>query len=218
MVEVVKRQYRSPRRAAQARETRDVIRRAAHDLFLAQGYVATTIAAIAEEAGVAPQTVYSQFGNKATIVKDLLDVSIVGDEDPVPVAQRSWFARVHEDGITGHERMRRYAAASRRILVGAGSTFEIIRRGADGDPALADLWTANQAARRTVLGTVLDAALADTDLRPGLDRDAAIDLMWTLHGPEVFRLLTVDCGWDADRYESWLATSLCEQVLSDRPR
>ena len=214
MADVVKRSYNSPRRAAQARSTREAIRRAAHDLFLSDGYSATTITAIAQEAEVAPQTIYSQFGTKPAIVKELLDVSIAGDEEPVAVADRPWFQRVFDEGIDGYERLRRYASAVRRIYVGAGSTFEIIRRGADSDADLAAIWSSNQRARRLVVGQIVDAAVADTSLRTGLTRDEAVDLVWVLHGPEVFHMLTVSCAWTVDRYESWLADAMCDQILT----
>lgn len=214
MADVVKRSYNSPRRAAQARRTRAAIRRAAHDRFLADGYAATTITAIAAEADVAPQTIYGQFGTKAAIAKELLDVSIVGDEEPVPVAERPWFQRVLEDGIDGRERLRRYASAVRRIYSGAGTAFEIVRRGADSDAELAELWRKNQQARRGVVARILDAALEDAELRPGLTRDEAVDLFWVLHGPETFHQLCLDCGWTDDRYEAWLADALCEQLLA----
>lgn len=218
MAATVKRPYHSPRRAAQARGTREAIRRAAHDLFLADGYAATTINAIAAEADVAPQTIYSQFGTKAALVKEMLDVSIVGDEEPVPVAGRPWFQRIFDDGLDGHERLRRYASAIRRIYVGAGSTFEIVRRGADADPELAELWANNQRARRMVVGRILDAALTGAELRSGVTRDEGVDLLWVLHGPELFHMLTVDSGWTADRYESWVADAMCEQVLAPAGR
>lgn len=214
---VVKRSYHSPRRVAQARSTRAAIREAAHDLFLQDGYAATTITAIAAEADVAPQTIYSQFGTKAAIAKELLDVSIVGDEEPVPVAGRPWFQRVFADGIDGYERLQRYASAARRIYEGAGTAFEIVRRGADGDAELAELWSANQRARRDVVTRVLEAALADTELRPELTKDEAVDLFWVLHGPEMFHFLCLDCGWTIDRYETWLADALREQLLAPRP-
>ena len=210
----VKRSYHSPRRAAQARSTRAAIRQAAHDLFLEDGYASTTIAAIATEAEVAPQTIYSPFGTKAAIAKELLDVSIVGDEEPVPVAGRPWFQRVFDEGIDGHERLRRYAGAAARIYAGAGTAFEIVRRGADGDSELADLWRANQEARRGVVARVLDAALADAELRRGLTRQEAVDLFWILHGPEVFHMLCLDSGWTNERYEAWLGDALCEQLLA----
>jgi AcrR family transcriptional regulator len=213
MSDVVKRQYHSPRRVAQAQGTREAIRRAAEELFAAEGYATTTITAIAAEADVAPQTIYSQFGTKAAIAKELLDVAIVGDEEPVPVAGRPWFQRVFDDGIDGQERLRRYASACRRIYSGAGTAFEIIRRGADSDGELAELWATNRRSRREVVGRILDAVLADSTLRADRTREEAVDLLWVLHGPEMFQFLAVDCGWSADRYEAWLADAFCEQLL-----
>jgi AcrR family transcriptional regulator len=213
MSDAVKRQYHSPRRVAQARGTREAIRRAAHDLFAAEGYATTTITAIAADADVAPQTVYSQFGTKAAIAKELLDVAIVGDEEPVPVAGRPWFQRVFDAGIDGRERLHRYASACRRIYVGAGTAFEIIRRGADSDADLAELWATSRTSRRQVVGQILDAVLADSSLRDDRTREEAADLLWVLHGPEMFHFLTVDCGWGADRYEAWLGDAFCEQLL-----
>jgi AcrR family transcriptional regulator len=218
MSKAVKRPYNSPRRAAQAQSTREAIRRAAHELFVAEGYAATPITAIALEAEVAPQTIYSQFGTKAAIVKELLDVSIAGDEEPIAVADRPWFTRIYDDGIDGYERLRRYAGAVRRIYEGAGSVFEIIRRGADSDSELAEVWSGNLATRRTVAGQIIDVVTADTTLRDPLSRDDAADLLWVLHGPEWYQRLVVECGWKADRYESWLAETFCEQLLVPRRR
>ena len=215
MAAPVKRPYHSPRRQAQARATRAAIRDAAHELFLQQGYAGTTIRDIADAAGVAPQTVYSRFGSKAAIVKELLDVSIAGDDEPIPVAERDWFTRVFDDGIDGADRLRRYAHACRRILGGSGTTFEIVRRGADGDPDLTALWTANQAQRRAVVRRVLDAVQADAPLRPELEGDRAVDVLYALHGPETFHLLVHESGWDLDEYEAWLADTFCAALLAD---
>ena len=214
MAGAVKRAYHSPRRAEQARATRETVVRAAHELFLAGGYAATTIKAIADAAGVSSQTVYSQFGSKAAIVKEMLDTSIVGDHEPVPVAGRDWFTRVLEDGIDGAERLRRYAAACRRIYAGAGTTFEIVRRGADGDEELADVLHTNKQQRRDVVTRVVDAVAADSPLR--VDRGTAIDLLWLLHGPEPFHALVIESRWDLHAYETWLADAICEQLLVRR--
>src|SRR5687767_11182338 len=82
------RQYTSERRSEQARETRRRILDAARELFLEQGYGATTISAIASRAGVAVQTVYAVFGSKRQLLSDLVDVSIVGDDLPIPMLKR----------------------------------------------------------------------------------------------------------------------------------
>ncbi len=217
MARPVKRTYNSPHREAQARATRNAIRVAAQDLFLSDGYGATTIKAIADRAEVAPQTVYSQFGTKAAIAKEMLDVAIAGDDEPIPIAERDFFIRVHEDGIDGCERLRRYAHSCRRVLDGAGSAFEIVRRGADGDPELAELWQTNQAVRRRVVAEIIDRVLETAAPRRGLDRDRAVDLAYLLHSPEVFHVLVEESGWSLDQYEEWLARSFVEQILGIAP-
>src|SRR4051794_17721553 len=100
-----KRAYRSERRALQARETRDAIRNAASVRFLRDGYVATSVAAIAEAAGVAPETVYATFGSKRDLLFECLDVSIVGDDAPVSLLERPWAAAVVAD-TDGRARLR----------------------------------------------------------------------------------------------------------------
>src|SRR3954464_13549960 len=77
-------------RAEKRRLTRRRIVTAAADLFLDQGYGATTLDQVAARAGVAVQTVYFHFGNKATLLKEALDVAAVGDDEPVALMERSW--------------------------------------------------------------------------------------------------------------------------------
>ena len=86
-----KRSYDSPRRRAQAAETRRQILEAAQRLFDQQGYAATTMAAIAAEAGVALKTVYVAFETKSGVLRALWHLLLRGDEDNVPVAEREWY-------------------------------------------------------------------------------------------------------------------------------
>src|SRR5258706_4658003 len=64
-----------PRRAQQARATRRRIIDQAAKLFIEQGYAATTLDQISTAAGVAVQTVYFHFRNKATVLKGVVDVA-----------------------------------------------------------------------------------------------------------------------------------------------
>ena len=217
MSDAVKRHYHSPRRVAQRDATRAAIREAATSLFLADGYANTPITAIADEAEVSVQTVYGQFGSKAAIAKELLDVSIVGDDDPTPVAEREWFRAVFEPRIGGRACLARYAACCSRINSGAAAAFEIIRRGADSDSELAELWVTSRRQRRVGVSVVLDAALRQGHLRDDTTRDEAIDLMLLLHGPETYNALVFEAGWTVERYEAWLASTLVEQILDTSP-
>src|SRR5580704_1216270 len=85
------------RRAQQARATRQRITGQALELFLRQGYAATTLDQIAASAGVAVQTVYFHFGNKATVLKEVVDLLAVGDEEPVPMLDRPWVQQMREE-------------------------------------------------------------------------------------------------------------------------
>src|SRR5687768_4543024 len=83
-----RRRYNSTRRQAQSRQTRQQIAEAAHTLFAQRGYGGTTIEAIAQEAGVAPETIYATFGSKHKILWHLLDISVGGDDAPIPILER----------------------------------------------------------------------------------------------------------------------------------
>src|SRR3954464_9295722 len=90
MSEPVKRDLpnKSGRGQARTRFARRAVVDAARTLFLERGYVATTIEAISERADVPTATVYRLFSSKLGILKALLDVSIAGDDEAVPVARR----------------------------------------------------------------------------------------------------------------------------------
>jgi len=91
-----RRAYDSSRRREQALATRRAVLDAARDRFVEGGYVATTIDAIAERAGVSPETVYATFRNKRTLLSALLDVAMAGDDDPVPILERPWVQQLRD--------------------------------------------------------------------------------------------------------------------------
>ena len=104
------RSYDASRRLARARQTRRAIIEAAITLFTTQGYGATTLQAIADEAGVAVQTIYATLKNKPTILAEALDVAIAGDDTPVAVNERDWMSEVWT-AATGEKRLLAYAEA-----------------------------------------------------------------------------------------------------------
>ena len=101
----VTRSYASAKREAQARETRRSILDAAHELFVGTGYAATTIQAIADRAGVAVQTVYAVFGNKRELLRQLIERTITGDDEPLSITER-----VEAQSIAAEPDARRRAA------------------------------------------------------------------------------------------------------------
>jgi AcrR family transcriptional regulator len=65
--------------------------------FVAHGYGATVLDHVAEQAGVAVQTVYFHFGNKRTLLKEALDIAAVGDDEPVPLLERPWMKQIQQE-------------------------------------------------------------------------------------------------------------------------
>ena len=92
-----RRRYDSSRRQEQARENRRAILEAARRMFLRRGYAATTVSAIAGEAGVSVETVYKAFANKPGLVKAVVDVAIVGDDESVPMIERELVRRIEAE-------------------------------------------------------------------------------------------------------------------------
>jgi AcrR family transcriptional regulator len=200
---------------ARTRLARAAVVDAARTLFLERGYGATTIEAISDLADVPAATVYRLFSSKRGILKGLLDVSIVGDDQAVPMADRPPVRALLADPdpkaqIAGFVRItvqvNARVAPSYRILVSAA--------GSDPDAAalLDELTQQRQEGQR-----LLAASLASADaLRPELRRRDAADVIHALMSPEVYRLLVIDRGWKPERYERWLTAILADQLLGDR--
>ncbi len=203
-----------PRREKRAKATRRAILDAARQLFVTHGYGATTIQAIADEADVAVQTVYAVFGNKRTILAEVMDVSIAGDDAPIVVNAREWMAPVW-DAPTAAERLRAYAAAVRRIMDSAADVFAAVAAAATIDADAVDLAETAEQRRRAGATMVIDSVRKVGTLRAGLTRQRAIDILWLLNSPAVYRQLVRHAGWRADDYQAWLADTMTTQLLDD---
>src|SRR5215471_6234006 len=95
-VKAPRRSYHSPRRREQAAATRQAILDAAQRRFEADGYPATTMEAVAGEAGVSLKTVYLAFTTKSGLLRALWDLRLKGDADDAAVAERPWYREVLE--------------------------------------------------------------------------------------------------------------------------
>src|ERR1043166_1486341 len=134
-----KRPYDSPRRRAQAEATRRDILRAAQRLFEQQGYAVTTMAQIADEAGVALKTVYLAFQTKSGLLRTLWNLLLRGDEHDRPVAERDWYRAVLEEDDP-ERRLRLNARNSATGKQRISAILEVIRTAAAVDPDVATLW------------------------------------------------------------------------------
>jgi AcrR family transcriptional regulator len=204
--------YDSPRRREQAAETRRKILQAAGELFVRDSYAATAMPAIADQAGVALKTVYLAFGTKAGVLRGLWDVRLGGDDQPIPVMERTWYQQLLQ-GDDPVLLMRTAAHQSRAVKERAGDLMRIIRQAAVTEPALADLWDRIETEFRAVLGGFAERLDALGSLAPGVDVTQATDLLWTLNHPDTWYLLVRCCGWTASRYEQWVGDTLTAQLL-----
>jgi AcrR family transcriptional regulator len=208
-----RRAYDSPRRRDQALATRRAILEAARGLFVDDGYVATTIEAIASRAGVSPETIYATFGNKRSLLSQVIDVSIAGDDAPVPVMERSW-VREMRDEPDPQRRLRILARNGRSILERTTPIYEVLRGAAPADAEISALWERNKAQRFAGQRELLRVLAAGGALREGLTARAAADILFAIGSPETYRLLVVDRGWSADRFEHWYADTLARLLLA----
>jgi AcrR family transcriptional regulator len=206
------RRYDSPHRRQQAATTRSEILAAALRLFEQRGYTATSMVAIAAEAGVALKTVYLAFQTKRGVLLALWHLLLRGDEEPVPVGERQWFREVMDE--PDPERLLRLNARNSRIVKErAGTLLEILRNAAPADAELGALWQRIQAEFYDNQRAIVERLQKNHALRPGLDVDRGADILWTLNHPDLYRLLVGDRGWSPELYEEWLGEAFCSQLL-----
>jgi AcrR family transcriptional regulator len=208
-----RRTYDSPRRREQAWATRRAILQAARELFVQRGYVATTIDAIAASAGVSPETVYATFKNKRSLLSQVIDVSMAGDDAPVPILERNW-VQTMRDEPDPRRRLHILARNGRLILERTAPIREVLRGAAVVDPEMACLWELNKAQRFAGQRELLRILTERTPLREGLTAKKAADVLFAIGSPETYRLLVVDRGWSADRFERWYADTLARLLLA----
>jgi AcrR family transcriptional regulator len=202
-------------RRERSRRTRGRIVAAAQELFAAEGYLATTIEAVAERAGVAVQTVYYVFGTKQHVLAAVLEATIAGDADPVPVVQRSWVDELRSapDAVAAVEALIDGAVA---IVSRTAGIFQVVQN-ASTDPEIGALLADTKRRRRADQRLLIEVLAEAGHLHPALDVDAAADVFYAVINEEVFLLLTGDCGWDSERFGRWATACMLQQLTSPDP-
>ena len=204
--------YTSEIRDEQARRTRRAIVTAAHDLFLAQGYAATTIDAIAEAAHVARRTVFNSVGGKAALLKLAVDWAIAGDDEPIPVAERPAVKAIQAESDP-RKGLALWTQMVTEIAARAAPISEVLAAAADSDPDAAQL-AANADRERMFGATAFVRYLASLgSLAPGLTQQHAADVCWVHTDPHLYRRLVTERGWTTSEFRQWLFTSLAAALL-----
>ena len=215
MAEAVKRHYDNSRRQAQARATRRKVIEAAQRLFTEHGYPATTIEAIAEAADLSLPTLYRLFGSKRALLAAVLDTSFGGDDQPIAFADRPAVraARAETDPA---KMVTAFARITREFMDRSSAILHVLATAAQVDPDAAGLLAEIRQQRHVGQSRIIAALDATGALDPGLDTADAADIVYALLSPDVHRILTIERGWPADRYERWIARSLATLLRTGR--
>ena len=209
-----RRKYDNSRRRAdaEARQRRIVV--AATDLFLEQGFGATSIDQIADAADVSAPTVYAIFGSKAGVLARAIDVAVAGDYDDTPVIDR---ALTFVDKF-GNQPLQQSAAVAHFIRTAnerVAPLDRVMEQAASTDPAIQEMRTGLMAAIRADCTKAVEQSWR-TALRPGMPESEAADVMAMMLSPFVFSMLTADLGWSPERYQRWIADALPKLLFDDQ--
>jgi AcrR family transcriptional regulator len=159
---------------------------------------------VAREAGVAVETVYANFRSKAELLMGAIDVGVVGDAEPVSLADRSEFA----DLATGtfDQRVKTAARLLTQIHQRTAGLHWALRQGAASEPGLARRLEEGETRRRL---NIQQAA----ELIAGRRIDAVdVDTLWAVLSVDVFRLLTELSGWSVHQYQTWAAREIAQRL------
>lgn len=196
-------------RGTRTRRTRRAIVAAASDLFIADGYHATTLEQIAARAGVAVQTVYFHFGNKRTVLKEAVDFASVGDDEPIALLDRPWRDRAGAE-TDPHKVIELWMAEGRHTLTRVAPIMRVVRDAAVVDPEMAEQWATNEAQTATAFGELAQQLHDSGALRVSVEE--ATDIICAISGVSMYLTLAAR-GWNADRWERFAVDTLCHALL-----
>jgi AcrR family transcriptional regulator len=202
MTKPVKRSYDSTGRRAQAQETQRAILRAAHDLFVTQGYGRTTIAQVAERAGISPETIYATFKNKATLLHRTWDVTIGGDDEEVVFHERPEVMAIRAEPNLARrlEMHARFSTATARRMT---PFVRSVQGAAASEPSAAKMAAEMERQRLAGLSVMAREAAATGQLR--VSEEECRDIMWATTDGHLWHQLVIERGWSDEQYAEWLA-------------
>jgi len=216
MKEPVKtRRYDTTMRAERTEASKRAVVAAAHELFLAHGFVDTTVDAISAASRVPIATVYRLFKTKTAILKQVIDTAVVGDDAPVPLGDRSIVkdAQAAQDPIA---MTAAFARVARQVFDNTAELRLVLRAAAAVDPEAAALHDSIEEQRRVGQARVARALARKGFLTPGLKETEARDIVYALMSIDSYRILRVEQRWSGARYERWLAHALYQLLIAPR--
>jgi AcrR family transcriptional regulator len=203
------------RRQRKAIATKRRVLDAAETLFLRDGYVATTMAAIAEQADVAVQTTYAVFGTKPAILAELFAARVVGDDDDAPLRDREdWHSMEREPDP--RRQLALLAGIATRIGDRIAALYPVMATAAGSDPQIAEMYRRQQQSRYQDQRRIAQTLSRKGVLRDGLSETQATDIMWAVANPHTHRALVGERGWTSEEHQHWLAHMLAFALLTDQ--
>ena len=197
----VKRSYDATRRRARARETQRTVLRAAHDLFVEQGYGRTTIAQIAERAEVSPETIYATFKNKATLLHRTWDVTVGGDDEEVVFHERPEVKAIRAEPDLA-KRLLMHARLSTTTARRMTPFVRSVQGAATSESSAAAMVAEMERQRLNGISVMARDAAATGQLK--VSEDECRDIMWATTDGHLWHQLVVERGWSDEQYADWL--------------
>ncbi len=177
---------------------------AAERLFVTRGWASTGMRDVAQEAGVAIETVYKHFDSKRALLQAVMDIAVVGDEAAVPLADRPEFAALGRG--PRRDRIAAAAAVARGVHERTAAFGMVLREAAPSDPQMAEVLRATRQRQRADVAAGVTLIIG----RPPTEQET--DELWALLSPELYLLTVHEAGWSPAAYERWIATLLDRAV------
>ena len=199
-------QQRPNRRVVAAAATRAEVVSAARRLFATQGYTSTSIQQVADEAGVAVQTVYSSVGSKGALVlalNDLIDDEAGVAEAAAAVASASDPAEMIAAGVR----------LTRQLNERCGDLLGVLLSAQAAEPDVAAAVADGMRRHRAGLAELCAGLGARNVLAPGMTVESATETLVLMTAPSSWRELTEEAGWSFDEAEAFLVRSLTTLIL-----
>jgi AcrR family transcriptional regulator len=196
------------RRAQRRAETERRLVVAAAALFVERGYAATTLAAVATEADIAPRTLYLHFATKAELLLRCIGAAIAGDATPIPIpiAERPAITEAMT-AETLDERLRLMTSFTASLMERTGPLLEVAFQAAPTEPSIEAAAAAGRADTARTLREFWHRIDDDGLLPPSVDLAWLTETATLVAHAETYLLLAKTTKWDVDTYRDWLTTT-----------
>lgn len=207
---VKRRTYDSSRRRAQADETRAEIVRAARDLFIERGYGHTTLADVADRAGVSVETIHKSVGPKAVLLHKAWDITVGGDDQPIVFHERPEVLAIRSEPDLAR-RLMLHAAFSTRTAQRIAPFQLMVQAAAGADPAAASMLA--EMGRQRLAGIGVMAAEAAATGQLAVTEAECRDVIWSMTDGMLWHRLVNERGWSSERFAEWLGRVWVDRLV-----